>query len=130
MPADSAAKKAPDVKDVFTRYEVCRLDGTDSRMFPDGTKLQDAKAGCELLNKQCALGKTEPSQAHPDGQVLNAHIANHPTPVRHVGMGGSGIHLPDTEIDVPGHGKHTIQGGELCRVAEYEVRTHIVEVQS
>lgn len=98
-------------------------------MFPDGTKLQEAKSGCELLNRQATLGKTEPSHAHPDGQVLNAHRDNHPTPVRCVGAGGSGIHLPATVIATP-DGPHTVNGGELCRVVEYEVRTHLVEVSA
>lgn len=125
MPSESGAEKAPAV---ITCYEVCRLDGSDSRMFPQGTTLEEAKAGRDLLNKQSVTGITEPSQAHPNGQILNSHVSNTSTPVRHQGMGGSGIHLPATEIDVPGIGRHTVAGGELSRVAEYEVRTHLVEV--
>lgn len=47
MPKDSGAQKG-----AYKTYAICRTDGTDWRDCPEGTTLEQAKAGAHNLNRQ------------------------------------------------------------------------------
>ena len=49
MPKQSGAQKG-----AYKTYAICRTDGSDWRDCPEGSTLEDAKAGAFALNRQCA----------------------------------------------------------------------------